>query len=154
MPLALAVAMMACKTETQEEQYKDDIKFKPEAAGYLISSQTGDTLTELDLELAEDDFSRQTGLMYRDGMERDQGMLFLFDEDRRQAFYMKNTRFPLDIIYIRKDSTVESFYQNTTPLDETSLPSEGPVSFVLELNAGEVARLDLQKGDTLKWIDK
>jgi uncharacterized membrane protein (UPF0127 family) len=141
--------LASCKTETQREQYADDIIFKHEADGYLIK-QSGDTITDLALEIADDDFTRQTGLMYRDSMDDEQGMLFVFEQVSKQSFYMKNTHIPLDILYLNADSVVTKIYKNAQPGDATFLPSEGPIQFVLELNAGLSDQLDVKMGDRLK----
>ena len=64
---------------------------------------------------------------------------------------MKNTKFALDIIFADKNKKIVSIQKNTTPDDLTSLPSEGPAQYVLEVVAGLSDRLGLEKGDILEW---
>lgn len=104
---------------------------------YLLE-QNGDTLQRLEVEVADIDYERQTGLMYRHSLESNQAMLFVYNDEQPRSFYMKNTYIPLDILYYNMDSTLVSVHKNTTPRDETSLPSNAPAKFVLEINAGLV----------------
>lgn len=93
--------------------------------------------------------SRAKGLMFRTEMAPDHGMLFDFRREEPVWFWMKNTYLPLDMIFARADGTILSIAENTTPLSEAMVPSNGPVRFVLELNAGSSARLGLKPGDRL-----
>lgn len=87
------------------------------------------------------------GLMYRQEMADDAGMLFVFPEARERSFWMRNTMIPLDILYVRGDGTIHKIRENAVPLDETSIPSDGPVSRALEINGGVAARLGIRAGD-------
>ena len=104
------------------------------------------------VDIAADDQSRAMGLMFRDEMPDDHGMLFLFRTEAPRAFWMLNTRIPLDIIYLDRDLKVVSIVADARPCRRQpcpSYPSSGPAQFVLELNAGQAAKLGLQPGDTL-----
>ena len=133
----------ASKIETSE------IEFKKEGELYLLKS--GDSIKKLDIEIAENQYERETGLMYRQSMEETQGMLFIYPEEALRSFYMKNTYIPLDIIFYSKDSSVVSFQENAQPLDETSLPSNKPAKFILELNAGKVKEWNIEVGDKIDF---
>jgi hypothetical protein len=133
----------ASKIETSE------IEFKKEGELYLLKS--GDSIKKLDIEIAENQYERETGLMYRQSMEETQGMLFIYPEEALRSFYMKNTYIPLDIIFYSKDSSVVSFKENAQPLDETSLPSNKPAKFILELNAGKVKEWNIEVGDKIDF---
>lgn len=99
------------------------------------------------VEIADDDAERQHGLMYRTSMPDMHGMLFIFPQAKPQAFWMRNTYMPLDIIYIGEDGRVVSIAANARPFDETSLPSEGPAIGVLEIYGGKAAELGIKPGD-------
>jgi uncharacterized membrane protein (UPF0127 family) len=105
------------------------------------------------VEIADDDEERARGLMYRDRMEADAGMLFLFEQQGPQAFWMKNTKIPLDILYFDNDWTLVGWSLDTPPCSLgnqcPSYPSQAPARFVLELNAGTAARIGAQFGDKL-----
>ena len=92
----------------------------------------------------------QIGLMLRPYLSADRGMLFLFDIESEQSFWMRNTLIPLDIIYINSDGVIVSI-ANGLPLDTTPLPSNGPSQYVFEVNAGTASRLGFGPGDRVEW---
>ena len=105
------------------------------------------------VEIADDANERARGLMYRDHMDADAGMLFLFDRQEPQAFWMKNTRIPLDILYFDEHWTLVGWSLNTPPCslgDQCPpYPSQAPARYVLELNAGTSERIGAKWGDKL-----
>ncbi|MCR5875733.1 DUF192 domain-containing protein [Phenylobacterium sp. J426] len=102
------------------------------------------------VEIADSPREREFGLMCRKGLAADRGMLFVFPKADFQAFWMRNTLIPLDIIYIGPDGAVVSIVRNARPLDERPLPSSAPAQFVLELAAGRAAQLGLLPGDKVQ----
>lgn len=105
------------------------------------------------VELAETREKQALGLMFRDHLEDDHGMLFLFPSEAPRSFWMKNTRIPLDILYFDQDLALVSAAENARPCRTEycpGYPSEGPAMYVLELNAGKARELDLRKGDRLE----
>lgn len=99
------------------------------------------------VEIADTDVTRARGLMYRRQMAADAGMLFDYKFETETAFWMKNTLIPLDMIFIRADGTIANVAERAVPLDETSIPSNGAVRGVLEVNGGTAARLGIKAGD-------
>jgi len=97
--------------------------------------------------IAEDDRSRQQGLMFVKSLPADHGLLFLFDRPQFAAFWMKNTYLSLDIVYIAPDGVVVNIKHDTTPLSENPIESASPVKGVLEVLAGTAARIGLKAGD-------
>jgi hypothetical protein len=126
-------------------------KFYKEATLAVLDSSKGDTIKVFDIELAESMNEIQYGMMYRKSMDPNTGMLFIMGEERRQSFYMKNTYVPLDIIFINNSMKIVSIQKNAQPLDETSLPSTGPASYILELLGGESDKLGIAAGDKISW---
>jgi len=107
------------------------------------------------VEIADDDATRAQGLMFRDEMADDHGMLFIFPNQRPRSFWMKNTRIPLDIIYLDRDLEVVSISADTPPCRSRSgrcpsYPSEEAAQYVLEINAGLAAELGLEPGDRIE----
>ena len=105
------------------------------------------------VELALTPEDQALGLMFRDAMPADRGMLFIFPDQRMRSFWMKNTRIPLDILYFDEQLRLVSVSENAKPCRTprcTSYPSTGPARYVLELNAGQAARLGVQPGDELE----
>lgn len=127
------------------------IEFKKEAE-LVLKNANDSIIKKLDIEIADDEYKTQTGLMYRDQMGELQGMLFVFPDEDFRSFYMKNTNIPLDIIYIDADKKIVSFQKNTQPNNETSLPSNAPAKYVLEINAGLSDEWQLEVGDKMEYI--
>jgi uncharacterized membrane protein (UPF0127 family) len=141
----------SCKEEARKTVETAPVIFTKEGTLSLLKRETDSLLVQLDIEIAEGEYETQTGLMYRDGLDPGQGMLFVFPEEAYHSFYMKNTRFPLDIIYIARDSTITDIIKNAQPLQEKSLPSSQPVMYVLEVNAGLSDTWGLNSGDRIQF---
>lgn len=142
----------SCKSDKRVQESKPIvISFKKEGVLQLIKADNDSIIQSIDIEIANTDYEIQTGLMYRNTMKTNRGMLFIFEDEDYRSFYMKNTHIPLDIIYISADSTIVSFQRNAKPFDETSLPSEAPAKYVLELNAGLTDEWQLKKGDKIQF---
>tara|TARA_R110000868_G_scaffold88088_4_gene245765 strand:+ start:1185 stop:1688 length:504 start_codon:yes stop_codon:yes gene_type:complete len=149
----ISISITSCKQDHKIVK-PVDITFKKEGTLSLYKKSTKDSvIATLDIEIADNDYEIQTGLMYRNAMKPEQGMLFVFDDITERNFYMKNTRIPLDIIYIGENKKIVSLQKNTKPFDETSLPSNAPVKFVLEVNAGNVDTWSLTVGDSLSFSE-
>ena len=107
------------------------------------------------IEIADDDAERARGLMFRDALPAGHGMLFIHDAEEPQAYWMKNTKFPLDILYFDDDRKVVAQQRDVPPCSLgdgcPSYPSDAPARYVLELNAGEAARLKLADGAELRF---
>jgi uncharacterized protein len=99
------------------------------------------------IEIANNDATRERGLMDRRYMAADHGMLFEFDHEAPVAFWMKNTYIPLDMIFIAPSGAVTHIVANAEPLSERVIPSGGPCVAVLELNGGAAASIGLKVGD-------
>ncbi len=103
-----------------------------------------------DMEIATTSAQRERGLMFRQSMPKDAGMLFLFDPPEPAAFWMKNTYIPLDILFIRADGTIAKIKEGAMPFDLMPVDSAGPVKYVIELNGGEAARRRIKAGDKIR----
>jgi len=104
--------------------------------------------------VARDESSRLRGLMSHGRMERVKGMYFSFEREEPRSFWMKNTYIPLDIIFIDSDNRIVSIQKYARPLSQSSLPSEGPAKYVLELNAGLSDELGINSGDMVELVPK
>ena len=106
------------------------------------------------VEVADDDQERARGLMFRDSLAEGRGMLFIHDREEPQAYWMKNTRIPLDILYFDAGLRLVSQQRGVPPCSAGDrcppYPSRAPALYVLELNAGEARRLQLEDGTVLK----
>jgi uncharacterized membrane protein (UPF0127 family) len=111
----------------------------------VLHTATGDFT--FNVEVADTPESRAQGLMYRQELAPDAGMLFDFKEMRQTAFWMQNTFIPLDMIFIDAGGEVKTIHVNARPQDPTSIPSEVPVQFVLEIPGGRSVEIGLKAGD-------
>ena len=120
-----------------------------ETESLVIHTKAGKQLTfTVELAIAAD--QRQQGLMNRDEMAADRGMLFDFGETRRVYMWMKNTYLPLDMLFIGPDGKIALVKADTMPLSEEIIDSHDPVRFVLELNAGTAQKLGIAAGDMIE----
>lgn len=107
------------------------------------------------VELATTAPARERGLMFRDQMEAGHGMLFLFDSDQPLAFWMKNTKIALDIVYLDSRRRVVSIQAGVPPCSAgdrcPAYPASAPAMYVLELNAGNAEVLGLKIGDPVRF---
>jgi uncharacterized protein len=99
------------------------------------------------VEVAATPDQRERGLMQRQAMALNAGMLFVFDRDAPVAFWMKNTLISLDMLFIRSDGTIAHIHERAKPLDETAIPSRGSIRYVLEINGGLARTLGIRPGD-------
>ena len=136
------------KTEQIVEITPDDIQFTKD--GELSIFKNDSLIQTIDVEFAKNEMERSLGLMYRSSMDEHQGMWFIFPEEAPRSFYMRNTEISLDIIYLDKDKKVVSIAKNARRYDETSLPSEKPAMYVLEINGGLADKWGIDKGDRVE----
>ena len=140
----------SCK-EDKKVIKQPEISFTKEGE-LTIHKITSDSLNiTIDIEIADTEYDIQTGLMYRNTMAKNQGMLFVFDDISERSFYMKNTRIPLDLIFIDDKNTIASFQKNAKPFDESSLPSNASAKYVLEINAGLIDTWKINVGDSINY---
>ena len=103
------------------------------------------------VEVARTPQEQAVGLMNRQSLAPDRGMIFPYDPPQPAAFWMKNTLIPLDMIFIRPDGTIARIAENTVPLSLEPVPSLEPVAAVLELAGGRSAELGIKAGDRVEW---
>ena len=93
---------------------------------------------------------QERGLMFRRTLAPNAGMLFDFQRESNQAFWMKNTLIPLDLIFIKANGTIARIAPNCKPLSEDPIPSYEPVRAVLEIPGGRAAELGMKAGDKVR----
>lgn len=106
------------------------------------------------VEIADNPDTRSRGLMFRDSLPKDHGMLFVFDSEGVYSIWMKNMRFRLDIIWINSDGIVAHIERNVPPCSE-QCPIYGQGTFaryVLEVNSGFAQEVNLQNGSFVKVV--
>jgi len=147
---SLLLLVSSCK-EDQKSINPITIEFKKEGELSVYKGTSDSLITSFDIEIADNDYETQTGLMHRQSMANNNAMLFIFPDMRMRSFYMKNTLLSLDIIYLDDKKNIISIQENAKPLDETSLPSGTPAQYVLEINAGLSKQWSITPGDRIEF---
>ena len=114
-------------------------------------SAAGDSLTTIDIEIADTNAARAQGLMYRRSMRYDRGMLFVFDQPGTGGMWMRNTPLPLDMIFVDADEEIINIEERTTPFSEESVAPAAPRTYVIEVRAGFVERHNLDDTARITW---
>ena len=104
----------------------------------------------LSVEVMRTDAERERGLMDRQYLPPDRGMLFRFDREQNILMWMKNTYIPLDMIFISPKGEVVHIHANAEPMSEDIISSDGPALGVLEVNAGYARKIGLKEGDLVR----
>lgn len=129
----------------------EEPKFSYEGDLVFVEANNSDTLAYITIEVADDDEQRAQGLMYRSIIPDTTGMLFIFDEAQSRSFWMKNTKVPLDILYINDDKEIFMIYKSVMPYSEQSIPSEGAARYVVEVAGGYTTRHQIEEGDKISF---
>jgi uncharacterized membrane protein (UPF0127 family) len=117
-----------------------------------FTDSLGTLKAKIDLEIADNEYERQLGLMNRKEMKENEGMLFIFPRQDYQSFWMRNTLISLDIMFINDQKEIVTIHKNTKILSETSYPSSAPSIYVVETLAGFADRHNIQVGDKIDWM--
>ena len=139
LPLFLLVAGCSANAQAPVTYPKSEL-FIETAAGQRY---------RFDVELAETQEQHARGLMFRESMPIDAGMLFIYPDERPVAMWMQNTLIPLDMLFIAGDGRIAKIHERAKPLSTATIPSQHPVRAVLELNGGAAARFGIRAGDRL-----
>lgn len=114
--------------------------------------EKNDTITSIFIEIAEDDYSREKGLMYRRNIPDTVGMLFVFPDEDYHSFWMKNTPSPLDILYVDGFGKIVRIYENTEPYSEESIPSGEMAQYVVEVKGGFCSVHHITTNDRIEFV--
>ncbi len=136
------------------------ITHEPEVEYYTFTKEGELTFTDslgtlkskIDIEIADNNYERQLGLMNRNEMNENQGMLFIFPEVEMQSFWMRNTLISLDMIFVNDKKEIVTIHKNTKTLSDQSYPASKPSLYVVEVLAGFTDRHNIQVGDKINWI--
>lgn len=146
--IALALAPAACADPLPQPQADAPPHVAFRSTPLMIETGTG--AHALTVEVAETPAQRERGLMFRETMAADAGMIFDYHQDVQISMWMKNTILPLDMVFIRADGSVYGIAIGAVPYSLDLISSGEPVRSVLELNAGTVDRLGIRPGDRVR----
>jgi hypothetical protein len=158
---AVALAAIACgrngdapRTEPDPEPTQDSVPASPidpaRQPAVVLTTAGGDEVRVL-VEVVRTPRERARGLMYRQHLPPDRGMLFLFEQEEIQSFWMKNTLIPLDMVFIRRDMTVAGIVENAEPRTTSSRRVDAPSIYVLEVNGGWTAARGVRAGAAVRF---
>ncbi len=150
--LIFMVSALSCQEDlkpVEEPPASEEIQFHIDGTLDLI--RMGETLMTLDIEIADTDSLRERGMMQRTVFPPETGMLFLFDQESVQQFWMGNTPLSLDLIFIAADSQIVDVAKYATPYSDDPIISRLPAQYVLEVPAGFVDNRGLVEGDRVRW---
>jgi uncharacterized membrane protein (UPF0127 family) len=154
---AAAFALAACSSNAADHAQAAPTSAAP--ATHPISGLTIIPLTvshqkrthAFRVEVARTSAEQAKGLMFRNQLGADEGMIFPMSPPRQAAFWMRNTVIPLDIIFVGTDGRILNIAENAVPYSEEPLPSDGLVKGVLELRGGRTKELGIVAGDKVQW---
>lgn len=144
-----AEASSDCSDTPLAEEAPDGLEAPLSEIEPLTINASGGEAVEIEVETADDDAERAQGLMFRESLGENCGMIFVFDEEEPLSFWMRNTLVPLSIAYIDADGGIVSIH-DMEPLDETSVPSESPAQYALEVNQGFFEENSVEAGDEVE----
>jgi uncharacterized membrane protein (UPF0127 family) len=149
---ALLLPLAACSSGTTTPAQAQAVAVPTDDFHAVLHTATGNY--PFTIEIADTGPEQQRGLMFRQELAPDAGMLFDYGPgaERKVSFWMQNTYIPLDMVFIAPDGTVKHIHENAKPLDPTSISSKFPVRFVLEIPGGRSAEIGLKAGDKLEHI--
>jgi len=147
--IALAAAMTACApTAASPEAPLERAESGLEQVPVTVRSSNG--THRFIAELARTPEEQSRGLMFRESLAPDRGMIFPYDPPQPASFWMENTLIPLDIIFIRPGGTIARI-TTAVPLSQELMPAGEPVEAVLEIPGGRAAQLGIKAGDKVSW---
>ena len=156
---AVALGLAACSPQAQQRAAAASPAPAQAASVHPVSglqvipltiSQNGN-VHHFRVEVASTEPEQERGLMFREQMGPDEGMIFPHDPPRVASFWMKNTVIPLDIVFIGTDHRIINVSANATPYSLDPRTSDGLTSAVLELNGGRIAQLGFTPGALVQW---
>lgn len=146
----LLITNKSTKTESHSQE-GINIKFIKQGSLTFLSAEEDKEISEIDIEIADNEQLRARGLMYRNSLPGNAGMLFIFDYEEIQGFWMKNTYIALDMLFVNSDNAIVTIHHNTTPLKEWNYASTEPALYVVEVNAGYCLTHNIKMGDKIEF---
>jgi hypothetical protein len=146
----LGLLLAGCGAENDLPTLRTDVEFRSDGTLSFLTL-SGDTVTTIDIEIAETDEARTRGLMGRRSLPAQSGMFFIMDEVDTTGFWMRNTPLPLDILFVAPDSQIINISKRTTPFSEAVIRPDAPKKYVVEVRAGFTDRRGITDGMRVDW---
>jgi uncharacterized protein len=129
----------------------DEPPFTKEGELRFLEKKTNKRIVTIDIEIADNDYERTRGLMYRHSLPDNAGMLFIFEKTGPRSFWMRNTYIPLDVIFVDEKKQIITIYKKTEPLSYNAIPSKKDAKYVVEVNAGFCDKHGIVVGDLMAF---
>lgn len=145
----LAITLLiftSCSAEQEQQTERENTRQLDFISTVQFTNSSGDSVSTINVAIADDDASRSEGLMDVQNLPNDAGMLFIFDNDAPRSFWMANTPLSLDIIYANSDFEIVRIHRNTPPYSNDNFLSDAPAKYVVEVNAGYTISKDITEG--------
>ncbi len=154
-----SVILVGCSSWMGEEELATntldtEVKMNVDLPRKSLNLATKEGIVEINIEVADDDEQRKIGLMNRESLPEDEGMLFIYDRETNVNFWMKNTLIPLDMIFMNADKEVVNIVHHAKPCQEEICPLYNSVydaMYILEVNSGFANEHDIKVGTQADW---
>lgn len=153
--LLISLSLLGCGggegdgATTGGDSHLPNIPFRKD--GTLTFVREGEDVLTIDIEIAETDSARQRGLMQRSSLPEKSGMLFIFDREEPQGFWMGNTPLGLDLMFVDADSQIVDIDKYNKPYDPSTIASDAPAQYVVEVPAGFADTHGISETDRVRW---
>lgn len=148
--LVIAILLLYSNLSSKKPANKE-YKFHKDGELTFMDS-TGQSLVKIDIQIANSEFDRALGLMFRKSMQMKHGMLFIFPIEKIQSFWMENTEISLDMIFVNKNKEIVTIHKNTKIMSDQTYNSTKPAQYVIEVDAGFCDKFNVKVGDKISWI--
>ncbi len=135
------------KKNTEDSEYL----FRKDGTLTFVDS-LNNVKAKIDIQIAASDFDRELGLMYRKQMDENHGMLFIFNKEDIQNFWMRNTFIPLDMIYVNSKKEIVTIQHADQTLSDQTYSSSAPAQYVIEVNLNFTNKFNVKVGDKINWV--
>jgi uncharacterized membrane protein (UPF0127 family) len=155
--LLFTLTASGCETKqddqkpSNEQKVEKDTPMSQSEGTVEFSTAGGSILSTIDVEIADTPYKTAQGLMFRERMENNHGMIFIFEDDQPRSFWMKNTVLALDMVFVNSKMEIVTIHKNTTPYSEQTYPSTAPAKYVIEVNAGYTDQYKITVGGTIRF---
>lgn len=148
--LTSAFLLIFCSQEEKSEQKQRNGRTLTYEQSVTFLTADQDSLTSIEVAVADDDKERSQGLMDVRDMPSDKGMLFIFEENEPRSFWMANTPLTLDIIFVNEEYEIVRIHRNAKAYSEKNFESGEPAKYVIETNGGFSISHDIQVGNKVR----
>lgn len=145
------MALAACNAQHQSANAATESRAQTDLQQVPLTIRSTSGEHRFTVMVARSPGEQAAGLMFRESLGPQEGMIFPYNAPQEVGFWMKNTLIPLDMIFIRPDGTIARIAANTKPHSLEPVLSLEPVAAVLEIRGGRAAELGIKAGDRVEW---